>query len=239
MSGGEDLRNCTPEALVALSRASTTARLLSGVLHEINNALLVVSGTVELLEARRDLPEAAARPLERLRAQSARMAAVIAQVTAFTQATSDVRSGLDLNDIANAAVELRKFAVSRAGLTIQFVSPGGPLLVTANPGALQHALLNLISAAEQALAGTRGNIVVETAPTPEGAAVRVSDNRATRPSMVESMFEPFSRSGPPADTSGLGLFAARQILLDHGGSLSAEERGEGITWVALIPSKRT
>lgn len=239
MSAVEDSQDCTPEALVALSRAATTARLLSGVLHEINNALLVISGTVELLEARTDLPETAARPLERLRAQSTRMSAAIARVTAFTQASSGVQSGVNVNDIVSAAVELRQFAISRAGLTIEFDVPESPLRVAGNAGALQHAVLNLIVAAEHALAGSRGRIVVETATSGEGVAVRVSDNRPSRPPIVDSMFEPFSRSRPPADTSGLSLFAARQILLDHGGSLSVEERGAGCTCLAWIPSDRT
>ena len=239
MSAGEDSQNCTPEALVALSRAATTARLLSGVLHEINNALLVISGTVELLEARTDLPETAARPLERLRTQSTRMTAAIARVTAFTQASSSVQSGINVNDIVSTAVELRQFAISRAGLTIQFDVPESPLRVAGNAGGLQHAVLNLIVAAEHALAGSRGRIVVETAASGEGVAVRVSDNRPSRPPIVDSMFEPFSRSRSPADTSGLSLFAARQILLDHGGLLSVEERGEGFTCLAWIPSDRT
>lgn len=236
MSGADASHNCTPEALVALSRAATTARLLSGVLHEINNALLVVSGTVELLTARSDLPEAAARPLERLRAQGSRMAGAIAQVTAFTQAPDGVRGGVDVNDVVQAAVELRRFAASRAGLTIELVLAGAPLRVEGNAGALQHAILNLIVAAEQALAGTRGHIVVRTAASDEWVTVLVSDDRPSRPSTADSIFEPFSPTREPADMSGLSLFAAREILLNHRGSLSAEERGLGMTWVARIPS---
>src|SRR5918993_5401007 len=76
----------TGDMLVALSRSVTTGRLLSGVVHEVNNALLVISGTVELLEGQPDLPQAVVRGLERLRRPSARAAPAPAHVTSFTQA---------------------------------------------------------------------------------------------------------------------------------------------------------
>ena len=36
--------------LLTLNRAATVARLLSGVAHEVNNALQVIGGTAELLQ---------------------------------------------------------------------------------------------------------------------------------------------------------------------------------------------
>ena len=42
---------------LTLNRLATVARLVSGAAHEVNNALQVISGTVELLLASPDLPE--------------------------------------------------------------------------------------------------------------------------------------------------------------------------------------
>ena len=39
------------DALIGLNRQSTAARLLSGAIHDVNNALMVISATVEMLEA--------------------------------------------------------------------------------------------------------------------------------------------------------------------------------------------
>ena len=229
-------QNCTPDALVALSRAATTARLLSGVIHEINNALLVVSGTVELLEGRRDLPEAAARPLERLRTQSHRMALAIAQVTAFTQAPLGEVTDVSFRDVVRTAADLRRFAVTRAGLTMEVAAEGDPCLTRGNPGELQQAVLNLIISAEQALAGTRGHITVATAKSPESVQVRVADNRPAAAESPEQMFEPFVATRSPTDLSGLSLFAARAIVERHGGTLAVERDAERTALVMRLPA---
>jgi signal transduction histidine kinase len=230
-------RNCTPEALVALSRAVTTARLLSGVVHEVNNALLVISGTVELLEGRTDLPETTSRPLERLRAQSHRMAAAIAQVAAFTQASIGERIDIDLRELTRSAVDLRRFAATRAGLTIEFSADGPACLVHGNGAELQQVILNLLINAEHALASTRGRIEVSTERDDEWAVVRVSDNRPHHERRSEELFEPFVPTRAPSDTSGLNLFAARVIAEAHGGSLAVDAPEAGASFILRVPAR--
>jgi|SoiMethySBSTD1v2_1073268.scaffolds.fasta_scaffold235919_2 signal transduction histidine kinase len=240
--GGKDgtadsSRNCTADALVALSRAVTTARLLSGVVHEVNNALLVISGTVELLEARTDLPGATGRPLERLRAQSHRMAAAIAQVAAFTQAPIGDRIDVDITELTRVAVDLRRFAATRAGLTIEFAPDGPACLVDGNGAELQQAILNLLINAEHALAGTRGRIEVSTKSGGEWVVVRVSDSRPHVQSWSDDLFEPFVPTRAPSDTSGLSLFAARVIAEAHGGSLAVDAPEAGASFILRVPAR--
>ena len=227
---------CTPEALVALSRAVTTARLLSGVIHEVNNSLLVITGTVELLEGRTDLPGAAKRPLERLRTQSHRMAGAIAQVAAFTQGQLGVQTDLDVGEVSRVAVDLRRFAISRAGLTIQFAGASSPCLVRGNGADLQQAVLNLIINAESALAGSGGRIDVETAVDAGWVTVRVSDNRSNPIRDPRHLFEPFLATRGPSDTSGLNLFAARAIAGAHGGELSIAPQDAGASFIVRLPA---
>jgi signal transduction histidine kinase len=230
-------RNCTPEALVALSRAVTTARLLSGVVHEVNNALLVISGTVELLEGRGDLPETASRPLERLRTQSHRMAAAIAQVAAFTQSPIGERVDVDLSELTRIAVDLRRFAVTRAGLTIEFAAKDPSCLVHGNGPELQQAILNLVINAEHALAGTRGRIEVSTERTDEWVGVRVSDSRPHLERSPSDLFEPFAPTRAASDPSGLNLFAARVIAETHGGSLAVDAPEGGASFILRLPAR--
>ena len=230
-------RNCTPEALVALSRAVTTARLLSGVVHEVNNALLVISGTVELLEGRGDLPATASRPLERLRTQSHRMAAAIAQVAAFTQAPIGERVDVDLSELTRIAVDLRRFAVTRAGLTIEFAANGPSCLVHGNRAELQQAILNLLINAEHALAGTSGRIEVSTERTDEWVDVRVSDSRPHLERSSADLFEPFAPTRAASDPSGLNLFAARVIAEAHGGSLAIDAPEGGASFILRLPAR--
>jgi len=171
----------TGDMLVALSRSVTTGRLLSGVVHEVNNALLVISGTVELLEGQPDLPAAVVRGLERLRRQSARAASALADVTSFTQASLQDKTDVQLRELTQASVDLRRFAATRAGVSLQFDPPADPCLVRGNSGYLQQAILNLIINAETGMRGTKGQVVVDVSMQDNWAVIRVSDERPVAP----------------------------------------------------------
>jgi signal transduction histidine kinase len=223
------------DMLVALSRAVTTGRLLSGVVHEVNNALLVISGTVELLEGQPDLPEPLVRGLERLRRQSARAASALGDVTSFTQASLQDKTDVQLRDLTQAAVDLRRFAATRAGVSLQFDPGNDPCLVRGNSGYLQQAILNLIINAESGMRGTKGKVTIDLRMQGDGAVLRVSDERQRRPDEGSSAFQPFDGSRPPTDVSGLALFAARAIAEAHGGSLALDEQAAGTSFVMRVP----
>ena len=225
----------TEEMLVALSRSVTTGRLLSGVVHEVNNALLVISGTVELLEGQPDLPESVVRGLERLRRQSARAASALGDVTSFTQASLQDKSDVQLRQLTQAAVDLRRFAATRAGVSLQFDPGNDPCLVRGNSGYLQQAILNLIINAENGMRGTKGKVTIEVSMHGDGAVIRVSDERPRTPGQTASAFQPFDGSRPATDVSGLALFAARAIAEAHGGSLTLDEHAPGTSFVMRVP----
>jgi signal transduction histidine kinase len=223
----------TTDTLVALSRLATTARLLAGAVHEVNNALLVISGTVELLEARTDLPEPVARGLERLRRQGTRAAAALTEVTAFTQAPLEKPGDVHLQQLASGAVDLRRFAVSRAGLTI-VLNPGDACIVRGNYGQLQQAVLNVIISAELALKGRHGQIVVDARPDGRWGMITISDDRPAG-TLAPDAFEPFAKGRPPTDITGLSLFAARASVEAQGGTLTVDEAAAGTAIVIRVP----
>jgi signal transduction histidine kinase len=226
-----------PDVLLALNRSATTARLLSGVVHEINNALQVISGTLELLERRTDLPAAVAPALDRLRNQSAKAAAALADVQLFTRASGRDIGTVNLHEVAQHSAGLRMFAIRRAGLTIRVDAAPGDFYVTGNRGQLQQAVLNLIANAEQALVGTRGGSILMTLEAEDSQVVlRVSDGGAgiARESR-ERAFDAFVTTREPSEGAGLGLWAARTIATAHGGTLAYEEQPEGASFALRLP----
>ena len=224
------------EVMLALNRSATTARLMSGVVHEVNNALQVISGTVELLETRPDLPPTLAPSLERVRKQSARAAGVLTDVLMFTRASVKETGKVNMREIAEHSLNLRAFAVRRAGLTAKLEAADGALRVTGNRAQLQQALLNIITNAEQALAGTPAEIVVELDATDAEVIIRVVDPGPGIPFQPrDQAFEMFRSTKDPWDGAGLGLWAARAIAAEHGGSVTFEERPAGTAVVMRLP----
>jgi signal transduction histidine kinase len=227
----------SPDVLLALNRSATVARLLSSAVHEVNNALQVISGTVEILEGRPDIDAALARSLERLRTQSARAAGALADVLVFSKAPLDESAAVNLRDTTAHSVGLRMFAVRRAGLTLRLeASESTPFIVRGSRGQLQQAILNLLVNAEQALAGSKGTIVVELTADGDWLVVRVTDDgRGITPEAEDAVFAPFVSTKAPADGAGLGLWAARRIAEAHGGTLTFEARSPGASFVMRLP----
>jgi len=236
---------------LTLNRLSTVARLVSGASHEVNNALQVISGTVELLLESPDLSGPVTQALERIGAQSARAAAALAGVTALSRSAIDASAPVDLRAVVSRAAALRRYSIGRAGLTIA-VEPGDvPLMVVGNGPQLLQALVNLIDNAEQALTGRpagqqaagleaagleAGHIAVRATREQDVACVVVEDNGPGVPAhLATDVFAPFVTSRPRPDSVGLGLPVARVIAEAHGGSLSVEPRERGAAFVLRLP----
>ena len=225
------------EALLALNRSATAARLMAGAAHEVNNALQVISGTVEILQGRTDLPEAITRALARLRTQSTRAGTALADVLVFTKGNVEDSTRVDIRDTVDYCIRVRRFAINRAGLTVRWDLETAPqVFVTGSRALLQQAILNLIVNAEQALALTRGTITVELMDRGDSVHVRVSDEGGgVLVEPKERAFEAFVTTREPAQGAGLGLWAAREIADAHGGTVTLDEGSAGGSFVLRLP----
>jgi signal transduction histidine kinase len=246
-------QGASDDALIGLNRLATVARLLSGAAHDVNNALQVISGTVEIVQMRTDLPSAAADALDRVRAQTARAAGALHRVNAFTRAPHGPIGPINLRELVEDSLALRDFAIRRARVSARLEAGAGTTyVVTGNRGDLQQVLLNLIINAEEALAGVNGTDVTGTAVT--GTAVngtivvrlgREGDRIVVRvvdegPGIgvdpPERAFEPFVTGGRPFETAGLGLWVCRRLVEQHGGTLDIEYPAIGTALVVRLPA---
>lgn len=228
----------TPDDVVELNRAATVARLLAGVAHEVNNALLVIAGTAELVEDRPEAEDAVVKSMARIRAQTARAAGSIAQVLHFARGDPASRSRVNLREIGATSIALRAYAISRAGSTIA-LEPADDrrVIVHGSPVLLQQVALNFIANAEQALSGRKGGRIRVEVTESEGAAMlRVLDSGpGIDPDIRHGIFDAFvSGTGRP-DAPGLGLPAARRIAEIHGGTVEVVDRTDGGEVVLTLP----
>jgi signal transduction histidine kinase len=235
----DDPRLPPREVLLALNRSVTAARLMAGAIHEVNNALQVISGTVEILQGRTDLPEPVTRALDRLRKQGTRAGTALADVLVFTKGAVDETARVDMREVVEYCVGVRRFAIQRGGLTVRWEpDPHATYAVMGIRSLLQQAVLNLIINAEQALAFTRGNIAVELADTDDWVEVQVADNG---PGVVveprERAFDPFVTTRHPWQGSGLGLWAARAIAEAHHGTVTMQPGATGVAFVLRLPKE--
>jgi signal transduction histidine kinase len=227
-----------PEHHLTLNRLSTIARLVAGAAHEVNNALQVIGGSAELLQNRTDLPEPVQKTLSRIRDQAARAASAMTGVVALSRAQREGGASLvDLCDVASRAVDLRRYSIGRADLSIQLDVPSTPQLVSGHRLHLLQAVLNLIQNAEQVLAPRRAGLIhVQVVDDGGHVVLRVADDGPGVPvADTERIFLPFVTSSPRPESTGLGLSVAREIAAAHRGSLDLEDVPTGASFRLRVP----
>ena len=211
------------------ARGTAVAQLAAMVAHEVRNPLLVISGTVELMQER-----------GRGRLQPREVGAledILDEVARLRRLTDDF---LDLSSdrpLAGVDVEVQSFLDDAAragraasGLTIDVEAPPG-LHVQGDGGRLRQVLLNLVANAARA-----GASRVRFRAAAEGARIRldVADDGPGIPEEIRPrLFEPFATTRE--DGNGLGLAVSRRIVERHGGSLALLPATPGATFRIELP----
>lgn len=220
------------ETLLALNRSVIVARLLSGAVHAVNNALQVIVGTVELFKGRTGATESMADVFARVSSQTTRAYGALERMLAFARGVAESPAPVDLCQVAAGCVSLCECAIRRAGHTLTMATKG-PVLVMACRQDLEQALLNLLLHAEHAIAGTRGTVDVEVSAVNGRAAVRVAHSGVAR-AVEEELRNPFAASFDSHKGVVMALWAARVLVERAGGSVGVEST-RGAALVISLP----
>ena len=222
------------EELAYLNRMTTAGLVLPNVAHELNNALQVIGGLVELLSLREDLPQDVKDKIGRVGVQSSRATELIREVVTFARRDDAGVAQVDVAKVVDRALGFRRYHLGRARIGVRVEGCGpGEALARVDANYLQQILLNVIINSEQALAGRPGGeIDVRVERVSAGVTVRVHDNGPGLDDAAGRAPEPFFTTRPPS--AGLGLAVATALAESQGGNLQVLG-GEGGGCVALLP----
>lgn len=147
---GSSLPHSAEPVLDRTQRAAILGQLSGGILHEFNNILTVISGTIDILaEAVIDRPELAA--ITRLIDEAAlRGERLISHLIAFERGQSPQYRAIDVGALLCDAARLMR-PVFGDRLDIAVSCPAGPIMAVADPGLLMAALLKLAIGAGNAM----------------------------------------------------------------------------------------
>jgi PAS domain S-box-containing protein len=229
----DDLR--LREQVVRSERLSAIGELVSGVAHEINNPLQSIIGSLDVLLNEATDPETRV-DLERARREAGRAGRIIRNLLTFARKSPEERLLVDLNEIVQAAVNVRAYDLDMAGVSVhEEYAPNLPL-VLANREAIQQIVANVIVNAQQALAGRPGSIAVRTFLSGGHAAVEVKDDGpGVAPHIASRIFEPFVTTKSDASGTGLGLSLSFGIAHAHGGTLELVPTDVGACFRLVLP----
>ena len=200
-------------------------RLVRVLSHEINNSLAPIqsiAGSLGALLARDPRPSDADDDLRRglavIAGRSESLSRFMRSYARMARLPAPVLAPVPVSAWVDRVAQLEK---RRAVL----VAPGPALTVPADGDQLDQLLINLVSNAVEAAAETGGGVRIEWSDDDGALDLRVVDEGPGLPSTA-NLFTPFfttKRTG-----SGIGLALSRQIAEAHGGTLTLEDRTDGV-----------
>lgn len=210
----------SPQWLVRANRQSLIVRVLSGTIHDVNNALQVVGGSADLLQSASTNADAAVRRVAAIGAHSQRATTCLADLTAFVKEIEGPVEAVDLLEVGERALVLRRHSLNR--LQLAPVLEGDRVKVEACRYRVLQVLLNLIVNAERALTGVRaGTLRLTVARDGESGVFTVMDNG---PGFAEdraaALFEPRLQCEGAVDDLGIGLYVSRWLAGRDRGTLT-------------------
>jgi two-component system NtrC family sensor kinase len=222
--------------LLQAEKLSALGVLVSGVAHELNNPLAVVLGRAQLL-LRGELDERTRRALETVQIQADRMKRIIQHLLTVARKSPPERRWVDLNALLRETVELRVYQMRVNNIEVRWDLDGALPQIFADPHQLGQVFLNLVTNAEQAMAGRSGTLTIGTERIGEAIRVRVADTGSgIAPEHLPRIFDPFFTTKPVGRGTGLGLSVSYGIVAGHGGRIWAESRpGHGAVFFVELP----
>lgn len=215
-------------------------RLLAAVSHELRSPLQAVLGWAVLLqgEAADSRPAEIGRRVESLALDQIALVDALLQEHKPGQLRSD-SAVIALEDVARDTAEAMRPLIESSGRTIACAASVALPAVIGDIRRLRQVFASLLSNAVKYTAAG-GHIDLSCHSRDGHACVEVRDDGCGVPeTMHEQIFEPYFQADPATSPGGigLGLYLARGIVEQHGGTLSvsADHEGQGSTFVVRIP----
>jgi signal transduction histidine kinase len=221
------------------------ANFLSAVTHELKSPLASIRLFIETLELRDPPPEKRARFLANMRGDVDRLEGLVNNILAVARLDSGrfvvhVDRGDLGRDVAEVIEALGKDPSQRP-LNIELALPDQPLCARYDLGVLKTVLRNLLDNAAK-YGGADKPVRVAVARQRDWASIEVCDQGiGLAAEEHEKIFQKFYRVGEEmvrqTEGSGLGLYLARELVRQMGGSITAESPGvgQGTTFRVSLP----
>ncbi len=229
----ESLSN-TLRTLTQREAVAAVGEFAASLAHEVRNPLTSVRMDLQLTRAKVDEQPDAVALVDHALAEIDRLKASVDGFLRVARSGRASPARIDLRVPLEAAVRAAQPRFAERNARLEYSARDIPIRVTADGGALEQLLLNLLlNAAESLQSGGRAGVRVEVRD--ERVEIVVWDEgRGIAREHLERIFEPFFSTRD--DGTGLGLAVAQRVARAHGSELRVEsEPGVGTTFRFSLP----
>jgi len=225
------------ERAIELEKMAVVGSFAAGLAHEVRNPLNSIALQLSVLERRvANLGEAQSAQVvgraARIRQEIERLDELVSDFLAFSRRSQIPGGSRDLRLISEDVVTLLRPEAQARRIRLTCEGVDGPIPVRVDPDRIKQLIINLVRNALQAL-DESGTVELLHAREGDKAVLTVRDTGPGVPEEVDvfGLFVTTREQG-----TGLGLAIARQIVLEHGGSLEVSSQpGEGAAFRVTLP----
>lgn len=216
--------------LIQAEKLSALGKMSAGISHELNQPLMAIQSFAENAGTfiERGRTDAASQNLSRIADVARRMGRIIRNFRTFARQEIEPAAKVDLGQVVHGAVDLSEARLSRDSVTLDVNLPAHQVWVQGGDVRLQQVLLNLMSNAIDAMAGTEDRRLTITVTDHDRVLLEVRD---TGPGIndPDKIFEPFysTKSIGEAEGIGLGLSISYGLVQSFGGNIRGTNASEG------------
>ena len=239
---GEEARR-TRERLSQAEKLAALGRMLSTVVHEINNPLQSIQNCLYILEKELTTVDGAYDFYDVALSEVKRISDLVVSLREIQKGGHVTHlAPVDLNALLNKVHALVTFQLNQNHVTWEQGEIPGDLRILADADQLTQVFLNLVLNAIDAMAGQGGTLSVELLSRPEEqkTGLRIADTGpGIDPQLANQLFNPFFTT--KSDGMGLGLAVCEEIIRNHNGRISLDSRlGSGAAftvWLDSVPAE--
>ncbi|RMF36384.1 MAG: response regulator, partial [Alphaproteobacteria bacterium] len=204
---------------------------LDMLLHDLRGLVTGIAGSVALIDSDR-LDDETRAHVERIGLSARQLSDLLAAASGLLGTGEELsRKAAETVDVAGFLREIELVWAPRAaakdiaiGVDIDAFAPA---TIMAEKLALTRIFNNVIGNAIKFT--DSGKITLRALPNGDGAAFEIDDTGpGIQPDLMDRLFDPYIRGGQSAEPgSGLGLFIARSLVEEMGGTISARNGSDG------------
>lgn len=227
------------DQMVRREKLAALGELVGGVAHEVNSPLTSILAFGQILQEEQTDDAQRRKASDTIVNEAKRAARIVGKLLTFARQNPAEKMRTDLNQVLRDTVELRRYPLKMQEIALALELADDLPATWADPFQLQQVFINLLSNAEQALAGRPGGgrITVRTERRGEELVASVADTGpGIAPEHLASIFNPFYTTKPRGIGTGLGLSISFGIVREHGGAMRARSvPGQGAVFEVALP----
>jgi signal transduction histidine kinase len=218
--------------LQQLDRLANLGLVSASIAHEMKNGLVAINTFCEVLiekNEHREMAEMVRRELNRIDGLASQMLSLAAPKPASL-------APVNLHELLDRILRLLEHQIHGRLITLQREFQARPPVVRGDECRLQHAVMNLLLNAMEALS-QGGELVVTTQTIGNCLRLSIRDTgMGIAPAHLPHIFDAFFTTKKQG--TGLGLAICRNVIEEHRGTIEVQsELNRGTTFTVTLPSK--